>query len=192
LSHFKLVTIAVAAIIVLGTSLAAPAAWAQDAAQPNVGMVIRVVDIDIVRNGSTAMKAASEKMQKYNTKRSEALKAEDQALRDANAELNRKRTLLAPEAFAAERSKFEQRVAEFQGKMQEQQTQMNNLLTQTVDEINQVIVNIITDYAEKNNVSLILPSHSVLLSANTLNIDAYVLDRLNKELPSVTVAFPTK
>lgn len=192
MSHFKRFTIAFAAMAIWGSSFGAPMAWAQDAGKSGAGLIVRVVDIDAIRNESTALKAASDKLQKYSTSRTEALQAEDKALRDANAELNRKRTLLAPEAFAAERSKFEQRVADFQGKMQEQQKQLNTLQAEAIGEINQKIVQIITEYAEQNNVSLILPSQSVLLSANSMSINAYVLERLNKELPSVTVALPSK
>lgn len=186
MNHKKLFTIAIVMISVMGTALSGQA-LAQDAATL---MNVRVVDVDAIRTNSAAFKVAREKIVGYGNTHTAILQKEEKELRDANAELNRKRTLLSPEAFAEERNKFEQRVATFQTKMQEQQKIMNNLQLEAIGQINDKILQIITDYAEKNNVTMVLPMQSVLLSAEKMNIDAHVLERLNKELPTVAVAIP--
>lgn len=183
MKHF---TIAIVMISVMGTALSGQAS-AQDAATL---MNVRVVDIDAIRTNSVAFKAAGDQITKYGNTHTAILQKEEKELRDANAELNRKRTLLSPEVFAEERNKFEQRVAKFQAKMQEQQKIINKMQFDAVGQINDKILQIITEYAEKNNVTMILPTQSVLLSADKMNIDAHVLERLNKELPSVPVALP--
>ena len=191
--HNKIFTIAIVGMALIGASFAAPVR-AQDAAQaPTVlPLNIRVVDVDGIRTKSTAFVAAREQIAAYANANNQALQKEDKALRDANAELNRKRTILAPEVFAEERKKFEQSVAAFQRKTQEQQKAMNKLQLDVIGQLNNKIIQIITDYAQANKVSLILPIQSVVLRADTLDMDAHVLERLNKELPSVTVSLPTK
>lgn len=169
-------------------------AWAQEGAndQSLPPLNVRVVNIDGIRAQSTAFKAAREQISAFGNTSNQALQQEDKALRDANAELNRKRTLLSPEAFAEERNKFEQSVAAFQRKMQEQQQALNKLQLEVIGQINEKILKIISQYAEENNVTLILPAQSVLLRADAMVMDAYVIERLNKELPSVTVSLPAK
>ncbi|MCR4376593.1 MAG: OmpH family outer membrane protein [Rhodospirillales bacterium] len=201
MSHNKFFTVAITGMIVLGATYSLPAlaqnaakdpAPQAQAAQAMPPLNIRIVNIDAIRGQSKAFAAAREKITTYAETSNQALQKEDTALRDANAELNRKRTLLAPEAFAEERKKFEQRVADFQRKTQEQQKAINKLQLDAMGPINEKIVQIISQYAEANNVTLILPSQSVLLRADAYAIDAYVLERLNKELPSVTVSLPKK
>lgn len=160
--------------------------------QDSQALNIRVVDVESIRSQSKAFTTAREKIVAYGNKRSTELQNEDKALRDIGAELNRKRTLLSPEAFAEERKTFDARVATFQRTMQEHQQVVNNLQLEVLGKINNEIIKIIAEYAKQNNVTMILPSQSVVLSAESLNIDNFVLERLNKDLPSVPVTLPTK
>lgn len=199
--HHKLLAIAIVGAAVFGATYGGPV-LAQDAAQAKTPQAadskaqpvlnVRVVDIDGIRGQSTAFIAAREQIASYGTARNQAMQKEDKALRDANAELNRKRTLLSPEAFAEERKKFEQKVAAFQRKTQEQQKIINKLQLDVIGQINNKIIQIVSEYAQANNVTLILPIQSVLLRADAMVMDAHVLERLNKELPSVTVSLPAK
>lgn len=192
--HKKRLSISVVCTVLLGVMTGSPA-WSQTAANAQVApapLNVRVVNIDGVRTQSSAFKGARDQITAFGTKRQAALRAEDKALRDANAELNRKRTLLAPEAFAAERKKFEQNVAAFQRKMQEQQNIINKLQLDAIGKINNKILNLITQYAEANKVTLILPAQSVLLRADYMDLDAHILQRLNKEMPSVAVSLPAE
>lgn len=197
--HHKLLSAGIACMTVLAATFAssiwAPV-WAQSAAQADTQAMpplnIRVVSIETVRAKSTAFIAARDKITAYVTTSSQAIQKEDADLREASAELNRKRTLLSPEVFADERKKFEQRVADFQRKSQEHQKAINKLQLDVIGKIDEKIIEIISQYAEANNVTLILPVQSVLLRADALVMDGYILDRLNKELPSVAVSLPAK
>lgn len=194
LFHKKRLSISVVCTILLGVMAGSPA-WSQTAANAQAApapLNVRIVNIDGVRTQSSAFKGARDQITAFGTKRQADLRAEDKALRDANAELNRKRTLLAPDAFAAERKKFEQNVAAFQRKMQEQQKIINKLQLDVIAKINNKILNLITQYAEANQVTLILPAQSVLLRADYMDLDAYILQRLNKEMPSVAVSLPAQ
>lgn len=163
---------------------------AQDKAVP--AMKIAIINIDAVRAQSVAFKKAGEQFVAYRDRMNGVLEKEQQALRTANAELSRKRTLLSPEAFADERKKYEQRVTEFQRKFQEDQKAIAKLEAEVVGELNRKIIEIIAKYATDNDVSLVLPETVTLLAANSMSINAYALGVLNKELPSVQVKIPAK
>lgn len=188
----KLFSVVLSSAIVFGVMVSVPALAQDAAAQAMPALNVRIVDIDGIRAESKAFKAAREQISAYANTANQSMQKEDAALREANAELNRKRTVLAPEVFAEERKKFEQSVADFQRKSQEQQKAMNKLQLDVIGQINDKIVQIISQYAEANNVTMILPIQSVLLRADALVMDDFVLERLNKELPSVTVSLPAK
>lgn len=180
-----------ALVLFAAVAVCAPvSALAQDKAAAPLKIVI--VDIDTVRSQSAAFKVAGEQFVAYRDRMNGVLEKEQQVLRTANNELSRKRTLLSPEAFADERKKYEQRVTAFQRKFQEDQKAIAKLEAEVVGELNFKILEIITGYAKANDVTLVLPATQTILAANSLNINAYVLDALNKELPSVKVKVPTK
>jgi len=150
------------------------------------------VNIDAVRSKSIAFKSANDQLLKIKSTIETTLKAEGKVLKEANAELSRKRTLLAPDAFAEERKKFEKRVSEFQRKGQASQKAMNKKFIEAMGKMNRKILEIIKKYAETNKVTLILPQSQIIFGANEYNINQYVLDVLNKEMPTVTVSMPAQ
>lgn len=151
---------------------------------------IVVVNVDVVRAQSTAFAKARTQLEALKTDMGKVLQKEDKALRAVKAELTRKRTLLSPGKFTEERKKYEQRVATFQRKVQKLQKALRKAQTGAIGTINRKIVSIISKYAERNKVTLVLAEQTTILVAKRLNISAYVLKRLNKELPSVVVERP--
>jgi len=187
LNHIKLFTIAIACAAVVWAALPVQG-FAQSANLPE--LKIMVVNIDAIRVNSAVYKKANEQFIKYSNDINASLQKEDQALRDSGAELNRKRTLLSPEAFAEEEKNFKQRVAAFQRKVQESQKALSQTQADATNKINGKIIEIISKYAEANNVSLVLPESVTILSAKTMNINEYVLKELDKTLPSIEVKAP--
>lgn len=178
-------------VLIAAVTVCAPVSvLAQDKTAPSLKIVI--VNIDAVRAQSEAFKKAGEQFVAYRDRMNGVLEKEQQALRTANAELSRKRTLLSPEAFADERKKYEQRVTAFQRKFQEDQKAIAKLEAEVVGELNRKIIEIITKYATDNKVSMVLPETVTLLAAKSLNISAHVLSAVNKELPTVQVKIPAK
>lgn len=183
-SFMAVIMAAVMAVVMPG------AATAQSADQTALKIVI--VNVDAIRAESTAYKKANEQFKAFSDTINAELATEDEALRKEGEELGRKRTLMAPEAFAEDRKKFEERVAAFQRKVQERQKAMADSQAQAVGQINRRILEITSEYAEANQVSLVLPESVTVLSAKSMNINAHVLEQLNKTLPSVEVKAPGK
>ena len=180
-----------ASVLFSAVAVCAPGSvLAQDKKAPP--LKIMIVNIDAVRGQSVAFKKAGEQFVAYRDRMNGVLEKEQQALRTANSELSRQRTLLSPEAFADKRKKYEQRVTAFQRKFQEDQKAIAKLEAEVVGELNGKIIEIITKYAEDNQVSLVLPESVTILAANAMSINAYVLEELNKKLPSVQVKIPAK
>ena len=186
---FKKLTMMYAAIFGVLAMSAPHAAIAQN---PSVPLKIVTVDIAAVRAKATATKSINEQLLKIKNQFTTQLQAEEKALREANGELARKRTLLAPDAFAAERKKYEQRFVAFQTKRQDSQKVMNQKVAEANNQLSSKMVEIIGAYAQANQVSLVLPSNVTIFAADAYNISGQILKTLNKEMPSVVIALPTK
>jgi len=165
---------------------------AQAQNKKKVPLKIAMVSIAAVRANAIAGQKIQEQLLKIQEQINADLQIEEKSLRDANAQLSRKRTLLAPDAFSIERTKYEQRVAAYQSKRQESQKLLNSKMVKARSQLNRKIGEIITRYAEAHQITLVLPLSGAILAADAYNISDYVLAALNKELPTITITVPAK
>jgi Skp family chaperone for outer membrane proteins len=189
----KSVTIAtgfVALFVAVAAASLPFSAAAQSKATP--ALKIAIVDIAMVRSSAVANKKIGEQLLKIQNDINAELQTEEKALRDANAALAGKRNLLAAEAFATERKKYEQQVSAYQNKRQESLNVMNQKVKEATDQLNGKIAEIVGRYAEANQITLVLERSNTLLASDTYYITDYVIGVLNKELPVVTISPPVK
>ena len=104
----------------------------------------------------------------------------------------RQRTLLAPDAFAAERRKFEQRVVDYQRRAQTRKRALDKVRADAMLKVENAIKTVVTAVAKKERIMVILRSEQTVFWAPPLDITTVVLAGLNKRLPSVKVAVPGK
>ncbi len=112
---------------------------------------------------------------------------QEQELREANQELARQRTILAPDAFARKRREFEDRVAEIQRSVQARKRELDQAYDFGIKQVQKALVGIITELAEELGFNLILSRQQIVYADKVLNISDDVLERLNERLPKVTV-----
>jgi len=153
---------------------------------------VATVNINAIRGKSTAGKSFNALALAFQESINIELQKEGEGLRVTSEELARKRALLAPEVFDAERIKHQKRIATFQKKRQTTQKLMNKKLLAAKSQLNQKIVEIIKRFSKKEKITLILPDSNVVMSANSYNISNRVLAVLNKELPELSIKMPTK
>jgi len=191
----KRIAFVVLSVVLVGATLAAPA-FAQQAKKGNpptpAALKIAVIDVETIRREAAAIKAAREQLNRYQAAFQADIQKEEAELRNANQELARQRTILAPEAFAEERKKFEQRLVEVQRLMQERKQQLDDAWAEVMRKINDTMNEVITELAVENGYSLIMRFDSLIFAGESYVITQAALDRLNKKLPTLQVPDPTK
>lgn len=174
-----LVAVAVATTVLVASA----GAFAQEIPTARVA----VLDYQrLLRDSSSAVdiKAQIERQRQiYQTE----ITKQEQELRDADQELARQRTILAPEAFAQKRRDFEERVAEIQRSVQTRKRDLDQAYDFGIKQVQQTLVGIITELAEERGFNLILSRQQIVYADKALNISDEVLVRLNDRLPKVTV-----
>ena len=184
--HLKVI---VSASIV--SAIVATSAWAQQAAQPaQLPLKIGVIDIEQIRRDATAVKDARQQITNFhNTVQSEIQKEENE-LREANQELARQRTVLAPDAFNEERRKFEARLVDVQRKVQERRQELDDIQNDVMRRMNEAMAEVVIEIAQEQQFSIIMRLDQSVFAAEPYLITAAVLERLNKKLPSIKIAEP--
>ena len=153
---------------------------------------IGVIDINMIIRDALAFNSIREQIAKYRKVFQAEIQKEEEALRDANQELTRQRTLLSAEAFTEKRKDFEKRVADVQRLVQQRKQNLDRVQGAAMEKIQKSLQDIVTAFALEQDISLIVRQDQTLLASNTLLITKVVLDRLNSVMPTVKVALPAK
>ena len=183
-------TLAVCALLA-SAIVSTPARAQQPPAPPEpVALRIGMIDIEQIRRESSAVKDARDQIATYQNTIQAEIQKEENELRDANQELARQRTVLAPDAFSEERRKFETRLVEVQRKVQERRQELDDIQNDVMRRMNEVMAEVVVEIAQEQGFGLILRLDQSVFAAQPLLITQTVLERLNKKLPSIKIAEP--
>ena len=163
---------------------------AQTEAEPPFRMAI--LNLGAIRRQSVAVNDIRSQINNYRKGFQADIQKEEDALRTANQELAKKRTILSPEAFAKERRLFEQKVVEVQKLVQRRKFDLDQAQAKAMVEVEKKLNGIIADVAQARGVSVVMRRNQTILVARSLDITDVVLKRLNAELTKVPVAQPGK
>lgn len=177
------------ACAVLVSTVPAMAQSADAAAQPGVSPV--VLDWDGVLANSKAMKSVQEQFLKYQAALQTKVDEEGKALKKAEEELQRKRTLLAPEQFAAETKKYQERFVAMQRMVQETNGKLNQVRVEATAKVQDVLREEVLKLVKANGISVVFNLRQTLYADPRMDISQIVLDNLDKALPSVQVTDPS-
>ncbi|MGB0682815.1 MAG: OmpH family outer membrane protein [Magnetovibrionaceae bacterium] len=156
------------------------------------GILLRVaiVDMEAISRTASVFKDVRRQLQDLRKEISEEVQKEEAAIREANQELARKRTLMTPDAFAEERRKFEQSVATFQQSILTRRRAVEKVEAETMRKLQGTLIEIITEIANENELTLILSKRNTILVAAGLEITNVVRGALDERLPSLVVQRP--
>ncbi|MDH5187921.1 MAG: OmpH family outer membrane protein [Rhodospirillaceae bacterium] len=160
-------------------------------AQQQITVKIGVIDIEGIRARSLAVQDIHKQLTQYRNKIQSYVQKEEKDLRKANDELVRQRTILSPDAFEVEKTKFEKRLSKLQKFVQESKQSLSKVQAEANEKVDNGILGVIQEIIKKDNYTLILKKSATVASANVINLTDRVLGNLDKELPSVKVSDPT-
>jgi Skp family chaperone for outer membrane proteins len=168
----------------------APPASAQEKAEEPVSLRIAVVNLQRIRGEGLVYKSIHDQIDKYRQSLQGVIKAEEDELRKADAELARKRTILSPEAFAQERRSFEKRVVEFQRQGQKRQQGLERVQQDALRKAEGEVMKIVHDFTVEHKLTIVMRAEMALFYASGLDITDIVLERLNAKVPNIKITKP--
>jgi Skp family chaperone for outer membrane proteins len=152
---------------------------------------IAVVDVGMVFRESAAVKSINTQLRPYlESFRADAAKVE-QELRDSQDELARRQaTVLAPDAYAAERRDLEQRALETQEKVVRRKRSLDQAQAAAMRKVETALNKIVLQIFTERKLTLILRRDQTAFFNPALDITKDVITRLDQQLPSVEIAAP--
>ena len=146
---------------------------------------LAIIDIDAIRLHAAVVKDIRSQIVEFRKIFQAIIQKEEEALRNANQELARKRAILSPEAFAEERRKFEERLAEVQRMVQTRKQDLDKAQGDAMSKVEGILNGIVLEMAKEKGLDLILRKNQTVLGAKSLHVTKEVLERLDKKLPSL-------
>jgi Skp family chaperone for outer membrane proteins len=153
-------------------------------------MRIAVLDVERVRRNAQAVKSIHAQLSTYvDAYRAETQK-EEQEIRSAQEELARKRASLPSEGYAEERRKLEAQLVGAQGRVQARRQALDRISAEAMQQVQDVLSRIVAEIALDQQLSLILRKDQVVFIGPDIEITEQVLQRLDRQLPSVRIGDP--
>ena len=158
--------------------------------EPMPGPVVAVVDIDRIRENSTAAKSVRDQLEKHRSTFQDEISKQENELRNAEQDLNKQRSVLSLDAFNQRRQQFEQRVADVQRQVQSRRRQLETAMANSMTEVNKAVVDAVQEVATSHGANLVLPKSQIILVDKAMELTEDVLTMVNKKLPNVRVTLP--
>lgn len=159
-------------------------------AQQPPAPVIIIVDIAQILRDSKAAKDIQGQLDKETANYSKIVAQQENNLQQMRDELERQRTLLAPEAFSGKTREYQQRFETLDRNVQSKRQALQQSLNDAMTKVQNTTLEIIQDVAKERNANLVLTKAAVIFEDGSLDVTAEVMSRLDAKLPAVTVDLP--
>lgn len=174
------------AIALFALTVAIAPVRAEEAAKSNAS--IAVVDIQSLLKNSKAAQGIESQVATLRKSFQAEIEKEEKALRAAEKEIIDQKSKLKEDEFKAKAQEFQKKVGASQKKIQERKGKLDKALGTAVGKLRGEIVKIVAEIGEKQNLDLVLARTDVVIVSKEMDITAQVLERINADLPSVSLS----
>tara|TARA_B100001123_G_scaffold382093_1_gene452991 strand:- start:1407 stop:1931 length:525 start_codon:yes stop_codon:yes gene_type:complete len=148
---------------------------------------IAYMDMKFILNNSKAGKNAQSYLQKTFKDKQKQFGDMEAALKKEESDLLGKRTVMNKEEYQKKTDDLRKKVIDYQSK---RRTALEKITKQRADARKKLLEKldpILNTYIKENNISLILDKKDVIMGSTALDITNIIVEKLNKELPSLNL-----
>ncbi|HWI27127.1 MAG TPA: OmpH family outer membrane protein [Stellaceae bacterium] len=179
----------------LGAFLLLVAAFAPVAAaraqQPTLPPpVILIVDMaQILQQAKAAKQVQAALNQQYSVYSKEVASQEDE-LQKGGQELERQRTVMAPDAYNLRARELQQRYDKLGKSVQAKRQALQQSLNEAMNKVKVAALEVVADIVKERRANLVLEKQAVVYEPEGMDVTSEAIVRLDKKLPSVPVTLP--
>jgi outer membrane protein len=150
---------------------------------------IAVVDMQRVMGKSKAANSARSQLDSQQQSFQKQVTATETDLQAKDKELAKQRGLLSAEEFNKKLKEFRDKAGSAQRDVQQKRLKLRRAFESSIVTIQTKVTAIVESIAKEKNFDMVLPSNQSLYTKSSLDITDEVLNRLDKDLPSMKVDF---
>jgi outer membrane protein len=174
----------------IATAICLMAGQPRNASAELPASVVAVVDVQFILQEAAASRNIQKQLEAQRETYQNEISIQEDRLRAVEQELNRQRSVLSPDDFALKRREFEQQVADVQRTVQARKRVLDQAFNESMTKVRDTVLQIVTEVAGEQKASLVLAKQQVVLAEKSLDLTSTVLERVNRQLPTVLVTVP--
>ena len=152
-------------------------------AQQNVAYL----DMKYILNNSKAGKGAQDFLKKSLKEKQKNFKATEETLKKEERSLLEKKDSMSKEEYKKNTDTLRKKVIAYQSDRRSSLDKIAQLRLDARSKLIKKLNPILASYLEENNISLVIDKKDVVLGNTDLDITKIIVDKLNKELPSLNL-----
>ena len=148
---------------------------------------VAYLDMKFVLNNSKAGKGAQDFLQKSFKENQKIFLDKENALKNEESDLLSQKTILTKEEYQKKSDNLRKKVIDYQS---ERRASLEKITTQRAEARQKLIKKldpILQTYIKENDISLIVDKKNILMGNTDLDITNIIVEKLNKELPSLSI-----
>jgi outer membrane protein len=165
-----------------------PAAAPAPAAAPTALNVL-VVDVQSLLQNSKSAKMVRQQIEQKRGEYQKEMSHQEDLLRQEHDALQRQQASLSAEAFNQKGREFQQKLNEFDKTMQSKRQILEKANADALEKINEAMLKIIADITKDRKANLVFSRSELVLFDQSFDVSDEVLQKLDEQLPTLTVNF---
>lgn len=172
------------------TPPAAPAPAPAAAAAPT-GLNVLVVDVQSLLQNSKSAKMVRQQIEQKRAEYAKEISHQEETLRKERDVLQRQQGQLSAEQLNQKGREFQQKVNELDKSVQGKRQALEHSNAEALEKIQEAMLKIITEIAKERKANMVFQRSELVLFDQGFDVTDQVLQKLDEELPTVTVNFTT-
>jgi Skp family chaperone for outer membrane proteins len=148
-----------------------------------------VVDVQALLQNSKAAKMVREQIEGKRAEYAKDISHQEEALRQERDSLQRQQATLTPEQLNTKGREFQAKINELDRDVQAKRQALERSNADALQKIQDVMVKIITDIAKDRRANLVFQRSELVLFDQGFDVTDQVLQKLDEQLPTMTVNF---
>src|SRR6185437_8432040 len=149
-----------------------------------------VVDMTQIMRDAKAAKDIQAQVEKEMNAYSKDVSQQETGLKNLRDELERQRTVLAPEIFNAKSQEYQQRYAALDRDVQTKRQEMQQSYSEAMTKVETAALQIIADVAKERRANMVVAKAALLYMGDALDVTPEVTRLLDEKFPSMAVSLP--
>jgi outer membrane protein len=180
-------------IVFLGGGINAARAQTPPAATPaptgQPPLTIMVVDVQALLQNSKSAKMVRQQIEQKRAEYAKEISHQEETLRQERDALQRQQSSLSADALNQKGREFQQKVNDLDRNVQGKRQSLERSNAEALEKIQEVMLKIITDIAKDRKANLVFQRSELVLFDQNFDVTDEVLQKLDEQLPTLTVNF---
>jgi Skp family chaperone for outer membrane proteins len=190
-----LAPLVVVSLFFAGLSGGIGGAWAQQPPAPvatstgPTSLTIMVVDVQSLLQNSKSAKMVRQQIEQKRNEYAKEISQQEESLRQERDALQRQQSALSADALNQKGREFQGKVNELDRNVQSKRQALERSNAEALEKIQEVMLKIITDIAKDRKANLVFQRSELVLFDQGFDVTDEVLQKLDDQLPTLTVNF---